>query len=68
MAHWPAESCNEEAMFTHSFHDAAACLLSMPIISKNMILEIERIIMTEEKNLSIIQYRPQSSCAICRSS
>ena len=49
MAPWPAESYNEEAMFTHSFHDAAACLLSMPIISKNMILEIERIIMTEKK-------------------
>jgi hypothetical protein len=34
---------------------AAACLLSMPIISKILILEIERIIMTEKKNLSTIQ-------------
>ncbi len=33
---------------------AAAPLLSIPIISKNMILEIERIIMTGKKNLLII--------------
>ena len=33
---------------------AAVSLLSIPIISKNMILEIERIIMTPKKNLLII--------------
>ena len=47
---------------------AAECLLSMPIISKNMILEIERIRMQGGKNLSIICNKGPNARGICRSS